>query len=276
MKRLTISAILILTAAAFAVPQYLTYQGVLRDSSGNLLTGTKAMSFSIYSASSGGTLIYGPQNESSVSVSNGNYTVQLGAVNSTSIFTASGDRYLEIAVGDSLSSLSTLSPRLKINSVAYAIRAEAADSIGTNAVATASIQDGAVTGAKIGTGTVTNANLEGNITGGKLASNISITTTATIDAFAIKGSQLFSKGLGDNYFIGAGTIDSGTGQVQITNPIVSGANCLIFVTPKTRSSSGTYEALASYKIGGNYYVGLSRSGALAPEAIDFNYLIVKY
>jgi len=110
---------LFLASSLFAVPQYFTYQGVLRDSGGNLVTGTRSMTFNIYDAASAGTLKYGPQTETAVAVNGGAYSVQLGPI-TPSMFDG-GDRYLEVAVAGTI-----LTPRLKINSVAYAIRSDSA------------------------------------------------------------------------------------------------------------------------------------------------------
>ena len=116
-----------ITAAAFAVPGYINYQGVLRNSAGDLQTGTFNMQFKIYSALTGGSALY-DSDTGAVSVSNGVYSVELGEIpNPETVFDGTS-KYLEIVVDSE-----TLSPRLKINTVAYAIRADVA---GTTATAT--------------------------------------------------------------------------------------------------------------------------------------------
>jgi hypothetical protein len=108
-------------AAEAVVPQYINYQGVLKDSAGNPLTGDYSMVFKIYDAVSGGTAIYNATGTATtVAVSEGLYNVQLGPVDATTVFTGQ-NRWLDIKVGGE-----QLSPRLKINSVAYAITADLA------------------------------------------------------------------------------------------------------------------------------------------------------
>ena len=43
---------------AVAVPQYINFQSVLRDTSGNLVTGTHSISFKLYDAATGGTAVW--------------------------------------------------------------------------------------------------------------------------------------------------------------------------------------------------------------------------
>ena len=108
----------VIALQALAVPQYINYQGVLRDSVGDLVTGTKSMVFNLYDVSTGGSAVW-TMTSAEVTVSNGLYTVQLGPITSADI--GSGDRWLEVAVAGT-----TLTPRLKILSVAYAITADTA------------------------------------------------------------------------------------------------------------------------------------------------------
>jgi hypothetical protein len=93
------------------------YQGRLADDAGVPLTGTYGMSFALYDAVEGGTLIWGPENHTAVPVSEGLFSVGLGSQTSGGIPTTTwnGDRYLEITVGGE-----TLSPRELIRSVPIA------------------------------------------------------------------------------------------------------------------------------------------------------------
>jgi len=120
MKKIIFGLILILAASAvMAVPQYLNYQGVLRDNAGNLVTGTKTMTFKIFDEATGGSDKFSMT--SSEVVSNGLYTVQLGPLGYAEL--GSGRRWLEVTVVSE-----TLSPRLEILAVAYAVTAASAES----------------------------------------------------------------------------------------------------------------------------------------------------
>lgn len=118
---------LMLGVSAWAVPQYMNYQGVLRDNAGNLVTGTKAMTFKIFDAVTSGTELW-TMTSSEVKVNSGLYNVQLGPLGSVDM--TSGRRWVEVAVGTD-----TLSPRLEILAVAYALLAASAESVGGYTVA---------------------------------------------------------------------------------------------------------------------------------------------
>ena len=300
--------IFIFSLAAAAVPQYLTYQGVLRDGTGNPVTGTKAMSFTIYDAATNGNIIY-DQGESPISVSNGSYTVQLGSIsNATTVFDGSA-QYLEVKV-DGVA----LSPRLKINSVSYAIRADYATSAGTisgtinadtldgfhagvsgnsivpttdastgklnittmptgemkaaMAITAESIVDNSISASKI---------IDYAITGSKLAGNINITTTGMVSAETLKTNKFQTSTAGDGFCVGSSYIPSGSNSTPVNNSLVT-SNSLIFITPTTRIA-GTYEALVSYDPDptppAHFHVGFCRtSPAQAPQDIYFKYLII--
>ncbi|MBN2058290.1 MAG: hypothetical protein JW782_05805 [Candidatus Saganbacteria bacterium] len=114
---------LVLSLTAAAVPQYINYQGVLRDSAGDLVTGNKSMTFTLYDASTGGSSLW-TMTSSEVAVNNGLYNVKLGPLNSSHL--GAGSRWLQVAVGSD-----TLSPRLEVLAVAYAVTAGSAESAST-------------------------------------------------------------------------------------------------------------------------------------------------
>jgi hypothetical protein len=126
---LLLVGILILTANVWAKPltgpaaapgpsaTTVNYQGRLADPSGNPKNGTFGMTFALYDASTGGSLVWGPESHAAVPVSDGLFSVGLGSQTSGGIPTNTwnGDRYLEITVGGE-----TLSPRELIRSVPIA------------------------------------------------------------------------------------------------------------------------------------------------------------
>jgi hypothetical protein len=93
------------------------YQGRLADSSGNPLTGSYDMSFSLWDAVSGGNKVWGPESQTAVPVNDGLFHVGLGSQTSGGIPTSvwEGDRYLEITVNGE-----TLNPRELVRSVPIA------------------------------------------------------------------------------------------------------------------------------------------------------------
>jgi len=93
------------------------YQGRLADPSGNPKDGVFGMTFALWDAPTGGSLVWGPESHAAVPVSEGLFSVGLGSQTSGGIPTSAwdGDRYLEITVGGE-----TLSPRELIRSVPIA------------------------------------------------------------------------------------------------------------------------------------------------------------
>jgi hypothetical protein len=126
---LLLVALLILTTNVWARPLLspasapgpsaytVNYQGRLADSGGVPLTGTYGMTFALWDAATGGSLVWGPESHAAVPVSDGLFSVGLGSQTSGGIPTTvwDGDRYLEITVGGE-----TLSPRELIRSVPIA------------------------------------------------------------------------------------------------------------------------------------------------------------
>lgn len=108
----------IFEAAQAAVPQLLNYQGYLVNASGQALTTPPAspltMTFSLYTAVSGGSPIYAETRQ--VAVANGVFSVAIGSVTPLNV-SFDVPYFLEIAVG-----AETLSPRQPLASSAYALR----------------------------------------------------------------------------------------------------------------------------------------------------------
>lgn len=110
-----LSAVLALSvmsgALAQGVSQAFTYQGFLRQGGAPLTNPSQQMTFRIYDAPTGGTLLWN-SGAISVNVNNGLFTVQLNAPASV---WSGAERFLEIQVG-----ATTLSPRVRLNPTPYA------------------------------------------------------------------------------------------------------------------------------------------------------------
>lgn len=102
----------VITAPAVAVPQVINYQGVLRNAANALQTGNFSMTFKIYDDATAGTALY-DSGAKTIFVSSGIYNVTFEAT--PTVFNG-GDRWLEVTVQSDV-----MAPRMKINSVAYAI-----------------------------------------------------------------------------------------------------------------------------------------------------------
>jgi hypothetical protein len=119
------------TLASTSVPEYVNYQGYLTDSGGNPISGTVALQFSIWDASSGGNQVWA-ETHNNVAVSDGYFSVLLGSQSTPvtpSVFGGTA-RYLEVVYG------ATTFPRQRFASVPYALVADHASQAITSTYAT--------------------------------------------------------------------------------------------------------------------------------------------
>jgi hypothetical protein len=121
MRKIALIAISLSLAALViwaAVPQTLSYQGVLRDADGDLVAdGNYSLTFKLYTAPDGGTALW-TETQPAVPVVNGIFNAILGSVTS---LTLSFDEpyFLGVTVGGG----SELTPRIPLTASAYSLRA---------------------------------------------------------------------------------------------------------------------------------------------------------
>ncbi|MEJ5250286.1 MAG: hypothetical protein HPY54_04025 [Chthonomonadetes bacterium] len=116
----------ILLCSALADAQIFTYQGMLKQT-GVPANGNFDFQFSLWTAAAGGSQVGSTLTRSNVNVAWGVFSVELDFGN---VWDGS-DRYLQIAVRPAGSgSYTTLSPRVKVNAVPYAVRAGVASPVG--------------------------------------------------------------------------------------------------------------------------------------------------
>lgn len=200
-----------------AIPTQISYQGALKDSSGNAVSNHSLDAvFSIYSAAEGGTPLW--TESQSVNVNKGLYTVQLGSVNPipSSMFDGT-TKYLGITVGKD----DEMTPRLAMVSVPYAYRANTADNIADGSVVSSLAKQGS-------------SRLTGNVDI-KAGSDISITQTGQTLEVAASITAIHT--IGENYGGGivfyiydggrhgliAAPVDQSTGMIWATSNTTTGS-----------------------------------------------------
>jgi len=175
------------SSTAFAQGSAFTYQGRLTTGT-NPASGNYDMTFSLYSASSGGTLLGGPVIDTAVPVSNGLFTVQVDF--GVGVFTGSSN-WLSISVRtNGASTFSPLTPLQQVTPTPYAIFAEGANASGLS-------------------GIIPNGDLSGTYTGVVALSNPS-------DSFSGSGIGLTGVALlaGGNVFGGNQVLNGGVLQIS--------------------------------------------------------------
>jgi hypothetical protein len=105
------------SAARAGVPQQLAEQGHLVDSSGNPVAGSVQIVFAIYTAASGGTMLW--TETQTVTLDGGYFSAALGEVTPipASVFAGGATLYLGVTIGSD----AEMSPRQTILSVPYAM-----------------------------------------------------------------------------------------------------------------------------------------------------------
>ena len=108
------------SSAAYAeVPHLINYQGRLTDTGGVPLNGSYNLTFRIYDAETAGNLLW-EETQTGVVINKGIFAVLLGSVTNLNI-AFDKPYFLEIKVGNEV-----MSPRQRITSAGYAVRAETA------------------------------------------------------------------------------------------------------------------------------------------------------
>jgi hypothetical protein len=110
---------LLITALLKTQPKTISYQGVLTDDTGTLITETLDIRFDIYSQESGGASIWN-ETHTSVSIANGLFNVQLGSVTPFGTLDFGQEIWLEITI-DPSGTNAILSPRTAFNASGYAL-----------------------------------------------------------------------------------------------------------------------------------------------------------
>ncbi len=126
-KWLLIAALMALALpAAGQLPHEISYQGVLTDNSGNPITGIHQLTFHIYLDSAVAAPLFWTEKHTNVPLDAGLFHVMLGSISAIhdTLFD-SGDRWMGITVDTD----PEMSPRTKIGSVPWALRAAIADSV---------------------------------------------------------------------------------------------------------------------------------------------------
>src|SRR3989339_377520 len=199
--------LLFIWGEAFAVPSKMNFQGKLTDSGGNPITSAVEVVFTIYDASSGGTVLW-TETIAGLTPDQGLINQELGLATPITSGIFSGDtRYLAIKVGAD----AEMTPRIPLATVPFAFRSAVADSIiagqvvttiastgatplrdavtlsgGTGISLIQSGQDIQITAVSTAGGTVTQVDTGSGLTGGP----INTTGTVSIAAGGINATHL--------------------------------------------------------------------------------------
>ncbi len=112
------------TASSIVIPRTFSYQGTLRDASGNLVNGTVKLTLRIYNTVTGGNALH-TETFNNVTVRDGVFSIVVG--DTTPIASTVFDNY-PLYLGISVNQDSELLPRQRLHPVPYAMQASSAQS----------------------------------------------------------------------------------------------------------------------------------------------------
>jgi len=302
----TIFAAILWSGLAFAaVPTTMTYQGRLNDAEGNPINATILVTFGLYPSIAGGSSLWSEGQW--VTVQNGVFNVVLGNWNTIpSSVVLQNNLYLGVQINAD----AEMTPRQKVNSSAFAMKAGTADAvenagitsnaIADNAVTNAAIAPGAVTTAKITDSAVTDAKIT-SISAGKVTGALSDTKLSSNVAFlnntqTISGTKTFSAPIISSVATGVAPLQVAS-QTMVTNlnvglldgqhagDIIAAAKdekrTPISSLPFTITSSGSYYLIQNLASSGNGILvnadnvtidlnGFTLSGQMGSAGISMN------
>ena len=164
------SLVLARTVLFAQAPQLLNYQGKL-STGGNPASSPLTITFSIYATATGTSALW--SETQNVSVDKGIFNVLLGSVTlfPPNLFTGAGERFLSIKVGGD----AEMTPRFRLTSVAFAIRANEADGVADGSISSNDIADGTIASIDIADGTIASADInDGTLTNTDVNANAAI------------------------------------------------------------------------------------------------------
>jgi len=198
-KFFTLSLLAALTLSVVAqAPQRLSYQAVIRNSSGDLVTNHSiGMRISILQGTASGTSVY-VETHTTTTNANGLATIEIGGGSIVSgtfsgINWASGSYFLKTETDPSGGSSYSIVGTSQLLSVPYALDARISESVIDNSITSAKIVDGTIANADIGNNSVTSTKIaDATIVDADLAANS--VTTEKINVGAVTGTKIAQAG----------------------------------------------------------------------------------
>jgi hypothetical protein len=224
--------------AVYAVPMKINYQGYLTDSDGSPFDGTVDIKFAIYDAEAAEESIWS-EVHASVSVSNGIFNVILGETTAIGSSDLGGDRFLGIRVIPD----SEMTPRQPLTSVAFAIRAEIAESVAYQIIDTDALANNAVTSEKIGLGAVTSDKLSDGAALAEILDNDG--SGSSLDADFLDGKEATD-------FV---SIDGGTMTGPLSVPSLEIGGMIAFQADSSNTFIGIGAGVANTEGNSNTFLG---------------------
>lgn len=255
------------------VPRKINVQGVLRNVAGEVVSGSYTVNFTIYSAQTGGTILYGPEPQY-LTVTGGVFSTYIGPV-PPETFVNRSEAWLGIRVGSDAEL-----PRQQIGSVGFSYQAQHAEEAD---VLLGAASDVACTGCVDGTDVA--FNYAGSASKGGPASDLACTAcvagseigSATITATNIASNAVTTVKIADgavtNAKLGADAVTSAKiqdGQVM-TVDLADGA---VTSAKMAAGAVGATQLGVSWALGvsaGGDAAGLTCTGCVDQNEVSFNY-----
>ncbi len=265
---LTLIALLAINFTLFSqAPQRMSYQAVIRNSSGDLVTNHSIkMRISILQDSPTGTEAY-VETHTITTNANGLATIEIGggsivSGNFATINWGSGTYYLKTETDPAGGSAYSIIGTSQLLSVPYALNSKTSESVADNSITSAKIVDGTIATADLGNNSVTSAKItDATIAAADLATN-SI-TTEKINAGAVTGAKIAQAGAtsgqalkwnGTTWAPAADATGGGSGGWTDDGSIIR------LTTTTDSVQMGSVSRLGKFNVGGN--IGLNATSSI--------------
>ncbi len=247
--RLIMSGLLFaaLLAHGGPVPGEVNYQGQILNAAGTpLATGNYTLTFTLFDAAQGGSVVWGPYTNSAVAVVDGSFNVVLPAQDYLSRTLAAAainsPRFLELAVGNN----PPIAPRQQLLSAPFALNSERMQGYGWDAFFdNANPATGKIAGSRIADGSVTTSQLANNaVTSAKITDG-TITTAdildGTIATADLANSSVTSAKIGTGQIITTHILDGTITSADIADATIATADLADNVVTSAKIADGTIQ-----------------------------------
>ena len=241
--------VVLASATAHAVPTTVSFTGRLKTSQG-VVTGNVNLSFSLFSAATGGTALWTEQH-TGVAADTGLVFVDLGSMTTldTSVFNGP-QLFLEVTVGSE-----TLSPRLAIDAVPYAMHAGESDNLG-----------GTITAADV----VTNV----TVTGGGITATKNANTVNVALSTSCASNQVLQWN-GSAWACANQTTFTGTAPIAVSGTAISLVSCTAGQVYQFNGTTWACTTPPSYTAGNGLALtgtqfSLATTGCMSGQVLKFN------
>ncbi len=246
-RAVLLALVLIVTVLRAQIPNLINYQGRVTNPAGAPVTNTLSMVFAIYSTATGGTALW-QETQTNVTVTNGVFNVLLGSNTTPGGIPSNVFNNSVLFLGIKIGTDAEMTPRFRLTSVAYAIRATEADGVADGSIQAADLANATVTAAKIASGQVVKSinSLRDDVT---IAAGANVTITPSGNTLTVAAAGGAGGGTITGVTAGSGLSGGGTSGNVTLSVATNGITSAMILDNTVASADLANGAVTSSKIG---------------------------